>query len=139
MIRALGSLGRPRARAVVPVPRWVLVALAVLAMAWIGLRIGRAPAWTLQRLDSPDGRRSAVLQRTRYVHDHLRIRLKDGRLWSVPYYSPPYTNDFRVDLGERLRWSPDGATLYLQLGGRDAWQYDLKTSRPRDLNPLDAW
>lgn len=123
----------------IPVPRWLALALAAAALLVIVLRIYQAPVWTLQRLDSPDGRRSAVLQRTAYVRDHLRVRIKDEGWWFVAYYSPPFTNNFRVDLGERLAWSPDGQQLDLRIQGRTVWSYDFASLRGRDADPNDAW
>ena len=117
------------------VPRWVLQVAGALALAFIAQRILHEPVWTVQRLESPDGRRTAVLQRTTYVKDHFRIRVKDGRLWFVPYYSAPFTNDFRVDQGERLRWSEDSEQLYFRLGGQEVWTYDFREGKGRNLNP----
>lgn len=138
MGRDYGRLaGAPRAT--VPVPRWVLIAVAVLALLFIARRILQAPVHNLQRLDSPDGRRVALLQRTAYIRDHLRVRVKDEGWWFVPYYSPPFTNNFRVDLGERLAWSEDGNRLDLLIGGRPVWSYDFPAERATDHNPADAW
>lgn len=115
------------------VPRRILYLAGALALGYLALRILRDPEWTVQRLESPDGRRTAVLQRTTYVKDHFRIRVKDGRLWFTPYYSPPFTNDFRVDLGERLRWSEDSNQLYFRLRGREVWMYDFTRNQSRSL------
>ena len=115
------------------VPRWVAYVAAGLVMAFLAHRILRDPTWTVQRLASPDGRRTALLQRTTYVKDHFRVRVKDGRLWFTPYYSPPFTNDFRVDLGERLRWSEDGQHLFLRVRGREIWTYDFTRDEARNL------
>lgn len=121
------------------VPRWIAHLLAVVGLLYLGFRISQGPVWTLQRLESPDGRRAAVLQRTQYVRDHLRVRVKDGPLWFVPYYSPPFTNNFRVDLGERLAWSADGQRLDLRLQGRVVWSYDFVHDRAVDVDPADGW
>ena len=126
-------------RATVPVPRWLVLALAALALLLVSLRILQAPVHTLQRLDSPDGRRVALLQRTSYVRDHLRVRVRDGGWWFVPYYSPPFTNNFRVDLGERLAWSEEGRRLDLRIGGRIVWSYDFTADRASNPDPNDAW
>ena len=116
------------------ISRRVLYGLAALALAVLALRILRDPVWMVQRLESPDGRRTAVLQRTTYVKDHFRIRIKDGRLWFTPYYSPPFTNDFRVDLGERLRWSEDSNQLFFRLRGQEVWMYDFKRGQAVSLD-----
>ena len=125
---------RPRPLTLV-VPRWVAYAAGLLVLAYLGARIMRDPVWTVQRLASPDGQRTAVLQRTTYVKDHFRVRVKDGRLWFTPYYSPPFTNDFRVDLGERLRWSEDSNQLYFRLRGQEVWVYDFREEQGRNLIP----
>jgi hypothetical protein len=126
-------------RVTVPVPRWLVLALAALALLLVSLRILQAPVHTLQRLDSPDGRRVALLQRTSYVRDHLRVRVRDGGWWFVPYYSPPFTNNFRVDLGERLAWSEEGRRLDLRIGGCMVWSYDFTADRAINVDPDDAW
>lgn len=120
---------------VVPVPRWMVLGVGALALAFLAHRILHEPAWTVQRLASPDGRRTALLQRTTYIKDHFRIRVKDGRLWFTPYYSAPFTNDFRVDLGERLRWSEDSHQLYFRLRGQEVWVYDFRKEQGRNLIP----
>lgn len=124
----------PRRPAFIQVPRWLAYAIGLLVLGFLATRLLRDPVWTVQRLESPDGRRTAVLQRTTYVKDHFRVRVKDGRLWFIPYYSPPFTNDYRVDLGERLRWSEDSNQLYLRLRGRDVWSYDFTTAKGRNLS-----
>lgn len=129
----------PEKSIVLVIPRrlaWAIGMIALLAVVW---RIQQAPVVLVQRLDSPDGKRRAYLQRTRYVRDHLRIRLSGAGPSFVPYLSPPYTHDFRVDLGERLQWSPDARRLSLLMAGREVWRYDLSTGRGVDLDPTDAW
>ena len=115
------------------VPAWALRVAAFVALAFIAHRMLREPTWTVQRLESPDGRRTALLQRTTYVKDHFRVRVKDGRLWFTPYYSAPFTNDYRVDLGERMRWSEDGNHLFLRVRGREVWTYDFTRDESRNL------
>lgn len=115
---------------------WVLGFLALVAAVW---RIQQPPVVTLQRLDSPDGTYRAFLQRTKYVNDHFRVRLEGLGPSFVAYTSPPFESNPRVDLGERLRWSEDGATVFLRIEGTNIWQYDARAGRGRDLNPDDAW
>lgn len=119
------------------VPRWMAYAAAALALGFLAHRILHEPVWTVQRLESPDGRRTALLQRTTYIKDHFRIRVKDGPVWFVPYYSEPFTNDFRVDLGERLRWSEDSNQLFFRLRGQDVWAYDFCVEKGRNLLQTD--
>ena len=126
---------RPAAPRGVWVPAWALRVAAFVALAFIAHRMLREPTWTVQRLESPDGRRTALLQRTTYVKDHLRVRVKDGRWWFVPYYSPAFTNNFREDMGERLRWSEDSNRLVLRLRGEDVWMYDFRQGKGRSLHP----
>lgn len=121
------------------VPRrlvWVLGVLALILVVW---RIQSAPVITIQRLDSPDGKNRAYLQRTKYVRDHFRVRIKAGGPSFVAYISPPFDRDYRVDLGERLRWSGDGKQVRLQIRDRDVWQYDIGAGQGRDLDPTDDW
>lgn len=133
----------PGRRAVRPatyaVPRWAVHGVAAAALLYLGFKISQGPVWTLQRLESPDGRRVAVLQRTEYVRDHLRVRVKEGPIWFVPYYSPAFTNSYRVDLGERLAWDEAGNRLDLRIDGRVVWSYDFTRGRGMDADPADRW
>lgn len=111
------------------VPRWLVTLLLVGAVLLIALRIFVPPSWPLQRLDSPDGARSALLLRTRYLRENFVVRVKDGSLWRTVFYSEPLSDDFRRDLGERLSWSPDSTRLYFRMGGRTVWGYDFPQAR----------
>ena len=57
----------------------------------------------------------------------------------MPYISPPVDHDFRVDLGERLRWSDDSSNVYFRINGKDAWRYTISSGQSLDLDPTDAW
>jgi len=107
------------------IPRWALIALGLLALVFLGFRIFLPPATTVQRLDSPDGERSARLTRTSYTKDHFVVYGKDGWRWKTLYYGPPITNDFTVDLGERVWWSPDSRYLAMRLQTNWIWGYDF--------------
>jgi hypothetical protein len=124
---------------VLVLPRRLVLALGLVALVLVVWRIQQPPVLLVQRLDSPDGERRAYLQRTKYTRDHLRVRVAGGGPSFVAYMSPAYDHDFRVDLGERLRWSEDGSQLTLRIGGRDVWRYDRATGRGNDLDPADAW
>lgn len=115
-----------------PVPRWILVAAAALALFWVALRILVPPAWIVQRLDAPSGKRSALLLRTQYVRQSFKVHVRNGWLWHTAYYSPPITNDFRIDLEERLIWSGDSQRVYLEVQGRPVWGHDF--DKGRDLS-----
>lgn len=117
----------------VVVPRWVIAAVLGVTLLWIVARILVPPSWIVQRLDSPDGRRSAKLLRTQYLRESFVVQVREGSLWHTAYYSGPITNDYRVDLGERLAWSPDSKRVSLRVGGRPVWGYDF--DRAADLGP----
>lgn len=119
----------------VVVPRWVIVLLVGGGLVWVALRILVPPSWIVQRLDSPDGKRSAKLLRTQYVRQSLVVHVRDGMLWHTAFYSDSITNDYRQDLGERLVWSKDASTLCLRAGGRLIWGYDF--ARGKDLSPQE--
>lgn len=120
------------------VPRWLIVALAAAGVLVVALRILIPPSWLVQRLDSPDGRRSAQLLRTQYLRPSFVVRLREGGLWQTAFYSDPITNDFRTDLGERLAWSADSARVGLRVGGRCVWGYDFDARRGLTPAELDA-
>jgi hypothetical protein len=50
-------------------------------------------------------------------------------LWRTAYLSPTITNDFRVDLGERLLWSPDSGRVVFRLNEKPIWGYDFIIDR----------
>jgi hypothetical protein len=115
------------------VPRWVVRLAIAAVVVWAALKILVPPSWVVQRLDSPDGKRSAQLLRIRYLRENFVVHVKDGLLWHTAFYSPPITNDDRVDLGERLAWSPDSTRVYLRIRGRPVWGEDFLQGR--DLRP----
>jgi hypothetical protein len=109
----------------VMVPRWLFWIGIWGGVVWIGLKIFVPPNWMIQQLDSPDGNRSARLLRSQYLRENFVVRLKEGTLWRTAYYSNPITNDLRVDLGERLVWSPDSSRVFFRLNGKFVWGYDF--------------
>lgn len=117
------------------VPRWVVLVAVSLVLLWVGLKILVPPRWIVQRLDSPDGQRSAMLMRSQYLKQNFEVHVKDGGLWHTAYYSDPVPSDNRLDLGERLAWSDDSSRLYFRLQGRFIWGYDF--SQARALAPAE--
>ncbi len=120
------------------VPRWALFLLVSLGVLGAALRILAPPGVELQRLDSPDGRRSAQLLRTQYLKNHFTVRVRSGGLWQTVYYSAPLTNDYRVDLGERLAWGADSKRVCLRLQSRWTWGYDFEQDRDLTATELEA-
>jgi hypothetical protein len=108
-------------------PSWVIQQLD--SPLWIGMKIFVPPSWVIQQLDSPDGNRSARLLRSQYLRQNFVVRLKEGTLWHTAYYSNSITNDFRVDLGERMVWSPDSSRVFFRLDGKLVWGYDFTLAR----------
>ena len=113
----------------VMIPRWLFLVVVWGAVLWIGLNILVPPSWVIQQLDSPDGNRSARLLRTRYLRENFVVRVKGGSSWRTAYLSPTITNDYRVDLGERLFWSADSSRVYLRLGGEAVWGHNFTLDR----------
>ncbi len=107
------------------VPRWVLVASLIFLASLFSYIAFAPPSWTIQRLESPDGARTAVLSRTQFGRQHFAIKVKDGLAWRTVFVSPPITNSFREDLGERLSWSSNSATLFFNVRGRTVWQREF--------------
>jgi hypothetical protein len=123
------SFDVPARRQGLRVPRWLAAGLAGAALLWIALRILTPPAWVIQRLDSPDGSRTALLLRTQHTRQHFTVRVRDRGAWYTLMTSPPLTNDFRVDLGERVSWSTNSERLFFRCGGETIWGYDFAASR----------
>lgn len=102
--------------------------LGMAIVALLALRILHPPVQLIHRQDSPDGRYSARLFRTRYVaRDSLVVRLKRRILWRTVYYSPPLSEELTEPA--RLQWSADGERLYLLIGEQPVWGYDLSSGR----------
>lgn len=117
------------------VPRWIITILVLGVLLWFAARIFVPPMWTVQRLDSPDGERSARLMRSVYIRHHFVVQLREGLFWQTAHYSQPIPDDFRVDLGERLRWSSDSQRIWLVMDGEPRWGFDFRLQR--NLTPTD--
>ncbi len=118
------------------VPRWLIFLALIILVFWFAARIFVPPMWVVQQLDAPDGTRSARLLRSVYIRHHFVVKLKDGWTWQTAFYSPPLTNDFSVDLGERLRWTEDSSQVWLRMEGQPVWGYDFVRRRSLYENEL---
>lgn len=119
------------------VPRWLVVTLLVVLALWFAARIFVPPRWVVQQLDAPDGTRSARLLRSVYLQHHFIVQLQEGWFWQTAYYSDRLPADFRVDLGERLRWSEDSQRVWLTLQGEPVWGFDFKQQRNLPATQLE--
>ncbi len=119
------------------IPRWMAVLILVIVIFWLGLRIMSSPAWIVQRLDSPDGERSARLMRTEYIRHHFKIQIREGFFWQTVFMSDPIDDDYRVDHRERLNWSSDSTRLFFAIQGEPVWGYDFTERRRMDVNELE--
>lgn len=117
-------------------PRWAVLLLVLLGLAFVGLKILTPPRWIVQRLDSPDGTMPARLMREQYLRHSFSVQVKPGRLWQTIYYTTPISNDYRIDLNERLVWSPDSRRLYLEVKGQAVWAYDFLAERRLTIDEL---
>lgn len=104
------------------VPRRLLLAALFAAASFAGYMAFAPSKWTIQRLEAPDGSRTAVLSRTQLGRPHFVIKVREGLVWRTLYLSPPITNGFREDLGERLSWTTNPVTLHFRLQGREVWR-----------------
>jgi hypothetical protein len=107
------------------VPRWMLATGIFLFASLLAFVAFSPPSWTIQRLESPDGSRTAVLSRTQFSKPCFVIKVKDGIAWRTLLVSPPITNSFREDLGERLLWSSNSTTLFFRMQDRFVWKHDF--------------
>lgn len=120
------------------VPRWLVVLLTVIGALWFASRIFLSPAWLVQQLDAPDSSRSARLYRSVYMQHHFQVKVREGWLWQTAHYSQPLTDDLRVDLRERLRWSDDSQQVWLFVEGRPVWGFDFDQQRNLRTDELEA-
>ena len=107
------------------VPRWALTCAVLFLVSLLGYVAFAPPSWTVQRLESPDGARTAVLSRTQFGRQHFVVKLKDSLAWRTVFVSPPITNSFREDLRERLFWSTNSSTLFFRMQDRVIWRRDF--------------
>ncbi len=120
------------------VPRWLLIVLVILVAFWFGARILVPPSWLVQQLDAPDSSRSARLHRSVYMQHHFVVRIRDGWFWRTAHYSQPLTDDLRIDLRERLRWSDDSQQVWLFVEGRPVWGFDFAEQRSMRSEELET-
>jgi hypothetical protein len=107
------------------ISRWMLAACAMLVASVLAYLAFAPATWTIQRLESPDGRRTAVLSRTQFTSPCFVIKVKDGIAWRTVFVSPPITNSFREDISERLAWSSNSSSLFFRLQDRVVWRHDF--------------
>ena len=101
----------------------------------IGMKILKEPTWLVQRLDSPDGSKTAVLKRVQYLRHYYKVQAREGKLWHTVYATGSVTNTYQVDLRERIMWSEDSTKLYFTLQGKMVAGYDFDVGRT--LNPQE--
>ena len=123
-MRDYGDMLKPKGG--IWVPRWMGFVALLLAVSFIGFSMLKQPTWLVKRLDSPDGKTSAVLKRTQYVDYQWRIDLKKGKGTRHLWTSPEFKMDWKVDQGEKLRWSEDSRYLFFFLEGKPVFAYDLE-------------
>lgn len=107
------------------IPRWLLLAGFFTFASLLAYLAFAPPVWTIQRLESPDGKRTAVLSRTRFTKPAFVIKVKEGSTWRTVHISQPLPDDFRTDLGERMFWSTNSAALFFRLNDRVVWQKEF--------------
>ena len=103
------------------VPRWMLTTGIFLLASLLAYIAFAPPSWTIQRLESPDGSRTAVLSRTQFGRPHFVIKVKDRIAWRTVFISDAITNSYREDPGERLLWSSNSATLFFRQQNQIIW------------------
>lgn len=111
------------------VPRWMLYLGGALLALWFAARIFVPPMWVVQQLDAPEGDRSARLMRSVYLRHHFVVKVREGWFWQTAFYSPPLPEDLRLDLRERLQWSPDGQKVWLRVEDEPVWGFDFERQR----------
>lgn len=84
-----------------------------------------APVHQLQRLDSPNGKIDAALNRVTHVGDHFEIEARQGASWDHLLTTDRMEMDPVVDLHERIIWADDSSRLYFTLEHRLVWGYDF--------------
>lgn len=107
------------------VPRWLAGAVLFFLLYTFGAMLWKEPSWLVQRLDSPDQSKSAVLKRKVYTQPQFEIQVRVGRVWNTIFTSPPLEDDLTQDLRERLLWSRDSSRLYFSQQGQILWGWDF--------------
>ncbi|MFT5125954.1 MAG: hypothetical protein ACI9TH_004711 [Kiritimatiellia bacterium] len=120
------SIGQNRG---VYVPRGIVYFIGFILLCVIGMKILRQPTWLVQRLDSPDGSKTAVLKRVQYIQHYYKVQAREHKLWHTVFTTGGVTNMYTVDLRERIMWSDDSDKLYFTLQGKMAAGYDFEADR----------
>ena len=118
------------------IPRAVVYFFGFVLLCFIGMKILKEPTWLVQRLDSPDGSKTAVLKRVQYLQHYYKVQAREGKLWHTVFTTGAVTNAYQVDLRERIMWSDDSSRLYFTLQGKMVSGYDFDVGRtlpPQEL------
>ena len=102
------------------------VGLFTLFIAFVAYTILTPPSEKVAVAISPDGRRSAKLERVYYVAQpsyKIYYRETDKRLWLRLMHMSSYTNVPYATAVETLEWSPDSQQLFFRINGTAVWHY----------------
>lgn len=99
----------------------------VIFMLFVAYRILTPRRDELQRLESPDGSRSARLSR-HYLYDkqpsyRIHYRETEKRLWQPLYYLPAYTNVPPEAAKPLIAWTADSTRLDFLMNGTSIWHH----------------
>lgn len=106
-----------------------LMFVGFVALVLASFQLFRQPTWLVQRLEAPNGERTAVLKRKQYFEHYFKVQAKEGTAWRTIYNSPALTNGYQVDLRERLFWHPNSTRLYFTVKGHMVMGYDFELGR----------
>ena len=111
------------------IPRWIVIAVAVLFFGMLALRILRPPQWVIQRLDSPDGSLSAELWTVKYLDYAYRVKVKHGAVWHTVFNGPEFKADFKVNYRPTLYWDAQSEYLVFTIEGQPVMVYSAELQR----------
>lgn len=95
-----------------------------LFVAFVAYTILTPPSEEVAEVLSPDGRRSARLEKVYYTSQpSYRIYYRDTgkRLWIRILHMSSYTNVPHASAVETLEWSPDSDRLFFNINGTAVW------------------
>ena len=102
------------------------VGIFTLFIAFVAYTILTPPSKEVALVVSPDGHRSAKLQKVYYVTQpsyKIYCREEGQRLWLRLHHMPSYTNVPYATAVETLEWSPDSKHLFFSINGTTVWHY----------------
>ena len=108
------------------IPRWLVIAVAVVFVGTLTLRILKPPQWNLQRLDSPDASMRAEIWQAKYLNYAYKVKVRHGAIWHTVYNGSEFKADFTKNYRPTLYWDKASQYLLFSVEGKPVIIYDAQ-------------